>query len=456
MAQAITREEQYLAAMASGGSTDIKPVTREEMYLAKAAGQNVNVPEPVTRKEMFLQQVALNGGGSSAVLKHLSVVKNGNYLATSYGADGFSSVGVDVQGGIIEVAQLPTENIDTDAFYLYNGEYYRWSNTFSFNDTLSLPTGSIKYWEVPFTTSNNATYEAIRIDEKGALQYVKGASIYTVYSDGNWGRVENQKLTFDEEITDASLLSLLNGNGTFWQKYILEETQVEDTLTEFLKVRGGRYLFNNCTQFVNASDVPLFDASVLTDADNMFNDCANLTEIPQFDASNITGMNYTFNSCRKLTTMPFLDTKKVKSAMSMFGDCRILPIIPALDMRLCTSMTSMFNECREVTDIQIRNIKTNLKVSNGTSYGHLLTVDSLIHLIYELRNTGSAKTLTIGSANLEKLANVYVKAVEITDDMRAEDDLIDEKYPFVVCESTDEGATLITDYASDMKMWTIA
>ena len=39
--------------------------------------------------------------------------------------------------------------------------------------------------------------------------------------------------------------------------------------------------------------------------------------------------------------------------------------------------------------------------------------------------------------------------------MRAEDDLIDEKYPFARCESTDEGATLITDYIS-VKNWKLA
>jgi hypothetical protein len=94
-------------------------------------------------------------------------------------------------------------------------------------------------------------------------------------------------------------------------------------------------------------------------------------------------------------------------------------------------------------------------VGSGTSYGHLLTVDSLTHLIYELIKQSSSRTLTVGTANLAKLAGVYVKAIDITDEMRAEDDLIDEKKPFVVCESTDDGAMLITDYASTIKNWTI-
>lgn len=451
MAQAITREEQYLAAMASGGSTDIKPVTREEMYLAKAAGQNVNVPEPVTRKEMFLQQVALNGGGSSAVLKHLSVVKNGNYLATSYGADGFSSVGVDVQGGIIEVAQLPTENIDTDAFYLYNGEYYRWSNTWVLNDKLTLPSSSTS-WKAAFS-SFGEDYTGISTFDN-TVWYMRGNSGSAMYFNGSWSEAAYSRITFSEDITDASLLSWLNDNGSCWKKYVASASG--DTLTEFLRARDGQYLFYQNVNLKNSNDVPSFDASVLTSTNDMFGYCSYLTSVPLFDTSNVTSMQSMFTRCYVLTSVPLYDTRKVQYFRSMFESCEKLSTVPALDLRNGTSMSNMFNGCKGVTDIQVRNIKANLQVASGTYYGHLLTVDSLIHLIYELINVGSARTLTIGAANLEKLANVYVKAVEITDDMRAEDDLIDEKYPFVVCESTDEGAVLITDYASDMKMWTIA
>ena len=225
-----------------------------------------------------------------------------------------------------------------------------------------------------------------------------------------------------------------------------------DTLAEFLSWRNGRYLFY---EQGNLATVPLFDTSKVTNMDGMFSGCFQLTTVPLFDTSKVTSMNTMFNYCTEITTVPLFDTSNVDDMGSMFSDCYNLTTVPPFDTRKVTNMSNMFFYCQIITDIRIRNIKANLTVSNGTSYGTGLTVDSLVHLIYELRKQSSTRTLTISTTNLNKLANVYVKAIDITDDMRAEDDLIDEKYPFVVCESTDEGAMLITDYATTVKNWTI-
>ena len=48
-----------------------------------------------------------------------------------------------------------------------------------------------------------------------------------------------------------------------------------------------------------------------------------------------------------------------------------------------------------------------------------------------------------------------MKLVDITDEMRAEDEFIDLKKPFVVCESTDEGAMSVTEYVTS-KNWQLA
>ena len=141
-------------------------------------------------------------------------------------------------------------------------------------------------------------------------------------------------------------------------------------------------------------------------------------------------------------------------AADMFAHSTKLKSTPRLDMRSAGNFGSAFLNCSAMEEIWLCNIKASLQVASGETYGHLLTVESLIHLIRELRNAGRSLILTVGNVNLAKLADVWVKPIEVTDEMRANDDLIDEKLPFVLCESTDEGACLITEYAN-YKNWLI-
>lgn len=210
-------------------------------------------------------------------------------------------------------------------------------------------------------------------------------------------------------------------------------------------------MFNGCASLAT---VPLYDTSSATNMGHMFYKCASLTTVPLFDTSSVTTMGCMFQDCTSLTTVPLFDTSSVTTMGSMLNNCKSLTTAPPFDIRSATAVGSMFAACRSLTECWLRNISANLQVGSGASYGNLLTTESLIHLIRELRNVGSARQLTIGTANLEKLANTYVRLIDITDEMRAEDDLIDEKLPFEVCESTDDGAVLITDYALEKK-WTI-
>lgn len=78
MSDAITREEKYMEAIATGSPSNIKPITREEMFLARAGGQNVTTPEPITRREKLLQGIIDNGGGGGGGLDVYGEV--GQYL----------------------------------------------------------------------------------------------------------------------------------------------------------------------------------------------------------------------------------------------------------------------------------------------------------------------------------------------------------------------------------------
>lgn len=188
------------------------------------------------------------------------------------------------------------------------------------------------------------------------------------------------------------------------------------------------------------TEVPVIDVSKATSTNNMFYGCASLTEIPTIDTSNATNMGYMFYNCDKLITIPLLDVGKIMN--TSYG-------------------SYIFDGCRNLKNLTLKNIKLPLKIGiksgTTTSWGHLLTLDSLLNTIKELwTNTSGTKTLTMGSTNTAKLADVYVKLIAITDEMRAEDEYIDNKAPFEVCESTDEGAMLITEYVTTVKKWTLA
>ena len=194
------------------------------------------------------------------------------------------------------------------------------------------------------------------------------------------------------------------------------------------------------------------DTSNVTNMYAMFEDCSNLTSVPLFDTSNDTNMGNMFTNCSKLTSVPLFDTSNVTNMSSMFYDCDELTSIPALDMRNVTSAGSMFSSCAKLTEILVRNIKTNIEITNGNYGQPTPTPENRLHICKECRNIGSPLTLTIGGTWL--LESTFVKLIEITDEMRAEDDLIDEKLPFVQCESTDEGAMTVLDYMA-LKNWSV-
>lgn len=242
--------------------------------------------------------------------------------------------------------------------------------------------------------------------------------------------------------------------------------------------------FNNLSNFKGLNKLTIPEGE---DGGALFQNSGNIVYMPKEIKGKFTSLSYSFQNVKSLNKLPIINTTDVQNFNYAFYGMTLEEIsgvdfkngtnfqqafaglgsqfrkLTGVDFRSATSLGSIFNGLKSLTILDIKNINATLQIGSGniggsSSYGIYLTLDSLLNTIKELwDNTEgeTTKTLTVGTANKNKLANVYVKLVDITDEMRAEDEFIDLKLPFVVCESTDEGAMLITDYATS-KNWTIA
>ena len=206
-------------------------------------------------------------------------------------------------------------------------------------------------------------------------------------------------------------------------------------------------MFYNCVNLTTISEI---DTSKVVNMIKMFYGCSALTTIPKIDTSNATTMSNMFYNCTSLTTIPEMDTSKVNDMSSMFKTCTSLKTIPEMDTSKVTNMSYMFQNCAKLTNLTLYNIKTNLQIGSKTSYGTLLTQESLINTCKECVKQRSARTLTVSSASKTILDSVYVRFTDSSVTTIA----VDEKGDVEVCESTDSGAMTIAAYMT-LKSWAL-
>lgn len=249
------------------------------------------------------------------------------------------------------------------------------------------------------------------------------------------------------------------------------------------------YMFQSCKN-ATLIDISSYNSDAVTSMDNMFKNCSKLKNIiglsklkghnvininsllescceleGSVDLSNlkpnsITGMSRVCRDCNKVKTINLegINTNNVKNCELLFNKCYELEtVLGTIDLLNATSVYSILDQCKAIKNITFKNIKISLQIGRGTSWGHLLTNETLINTIKELWDLtdSTSQTLTISTPSKTNIANIYVKLIEATDEMRAEDPYIDNKKPCVVCESTDEGAMTLTEYAIS-KGWSIA
>ena len=292
-------------------------------------------------------------------------------------------------------------------------------------------------------------------DMTSAFAYGK-AKDYSAIENWDWSNVKIAQTMFASctftEAPNIDMSNFENANSVFQQCSSLKSIPQYN----LRKAKSLTSFFLNCTQL---EEIPLIDISSAENLSMFMQYCTKIKTLPQLNTGNVENFLSFANGASGLEAFT-LDTKNATNMTSMFYYCSKIATIN-MDMRNVTSSGNgsyMFNYCLALANLTLKNIKVPLQIGSGTTWGHLLTVDSLVNTAKELWDYSSGTTtykLTMGNANLEKIANVYVKLVDITVEMRAEDDLIDNKKPCVVCESTDEGAMLLEEYAV-LKNWLFA
>ena len=396
-----SRNEELMTALINGEDVkDYIPRSRNEQFLKDCAvGSETTTLEPRSRSEMLLSEVhnkIKSGGGFDIDLKSIfDQTKNVKYFFNGY-HDGKYTFFYYLKDLNNLIKYEDTSNV-TNMSYMFNG-------------CSSLTT-------IPNMNTSKVT-------DMGSM-FTLCSSLTTVPSMDT-SNVTNMRAMFNG---CSSLTTIPNMNTS--------------------KVTDMGSMFNKCSSLIT---IPNMDTSNITSLYYMFNGCSSLTTVPNMDTSKVTSMSNTFKGCSSLTTVPNIDTSKVTYMESTFDGCSSLTTVPSMDISNVTSMSGnnmlrVFYRCYKLEYLNLLNVKVNIQIGSGSEWGHLIQKDCLIQIISELiKPSSGSRTLTMGTANTAKLADTYVKLLE--DDGTG-------KYPFELCESTDEGAMTITDYCL-YKNWQLA
>ena len=397
-------------------------------------------------------------------LQNKTITENGTYTPDE-GYTGFGEVTVNVESEIDDDYNIPTMQKFIDdrgsIAYLYHG---------------ANPNDDDIAWlsQIDLSNVTNAEYAFCGCESLKKFPVLDTSKI----EDMSNMFYMCERITGDIQLNTSSCTKM---NGMFGVttghsgKIILSDTsKVTDMSGMFMSPSSNRRIVKN--QDVDEGyDVDL-DISSCTNIQSMFYG-NSVRSVRLRNGKNFTGSTSQFAGNSYAITDAHIEISNPTNVSNMFYYCLNLKNVSGIDLQSATSTSGMFNNCSSLRKVELMNIRTSLQVGKGTSYGHLLTVGSLIGLCYELCDVGSSRTLTVGSANLTKLESVYVKVIDITDEMIAVDGRVSEKLPFEAYvidpdNSTDieshvsvtrvaseedlpEGAVLINTYVG-MKKWKLA
>lgn len=249
------------------------------------------------------------------------------------------------------------------------------------------------------------------------------------------------------KITLSNTSKMTTTDYMFSSNYNLLEINGLDTS----HARNMSSMFYNCKVLKNFPEVDFSSATTIT---SMFSGCEALTSTDDLKLKNMgkfTTASYVFSSC---TNLQYADLSnwplyKVTQCNGLFSSCTKLETVKGIDLNNVTTYSnagSIVYGCTNLTNLEIKNIRCDLQIGTGTTYGTKLTDESLVGVAREIIKQTASRALKVSTASNSRLDAIYVKLIEITDEMREQDPNIDAKFPCAVCESTDAGAMTLREY----------
>ena len=330
----------------------------------------------------------------------------------------------------------------------YAGEKLRWVVSFDNRGYSLAPTpNNIIYFisNAELTFSSGAGYwKALK-----GYEFVSGGLNFSSSQSNSAARALERAVVRKSANTSANYPSAIIKFSSYnnlmeYVKFDFDTSQVTDFSN----------LLKSCYKIKESLDINTDNATTMA---SMYEGCSSLRRYNTHNCKNVTNFSRMFSECYSVAEIDMGDTSKGENFNSTFNSCSALETLKNINLINATNVTSIFNSCVNLRNLYISNIRLSLILTSNLSWDEYLSLESLLRVIKELWDLtdGTSQTLTIKNNNRNKLADIYVKLIDVTDEMRAEDPYIDNKKPFVVCESTEEGAMSVTEYVTS-KNWQLA